>query len=427
MTPRVTDQKKLTLIFVFCCGILLFVFVTASIAQTDSVTLQQAISLAWQNNQVVSISEIEKQQNEIHLKEVQALRYPPFFIRSHYLYAPDNGYSDVVTNGGEYGFQLTTGIPLYDAGIRSTLTHQVSNAIERSSIVVQKSKIDLSFEVRSAYYEIVRARNELQIRRETKQRLDDYSAFLEQLHQGGSVNTNDVLKSRVELNNAIIEVDNATNTLAKDKMALNKLIGKPIKLDIEIAFASVGDTTSLPQFSVENTPDVLLLKREKISAEDDITLAKAERLPTVSVSGDVGWLGVTPSEYRQNFGYSIFLNLDFPIWSWGGIDTRIQQKELSNQIIDKQIELQRRDLELQWNTTITDIQYARNALGGYARNIVEAEKNYLLAKSRFAGGSGSNLEVLDAQRLLVEIKLDYNKTLMELNSSFTTALKLSGQ
>jgi outer membrane protein TolC len=379
--------------------------VTFATAQTDSLSLQKAIDLALKQNQLVTLGEIQMQQNESRLTEVQSARLPFFFLRSHYLYAPENGYSEVVTNGGEYGLQLTTAIPLFDAGVRTATIHQVSNSIERSSLELKKSKIDLTYEVRSAYYEIMRSGNELQIRKETVQRLQDYISFLNQLQQGGNLNASDLMKARVELNNAAIDVESAQQTHLKGRMVLNKLMGNPINQDFEIVSSEVGDTTSLPRFSVDNHPDLLLLRHDRISAEDDISIAKAERLPTVSFAGDVGWLGITPNEYRENFGYSIFLNLDLPLWSWGGIDARIQQKELSQQLIDKQMEIQRRDLELQWNTVISDIKYEQSVLGAYARNITEAEKNYLLAKSRFAGGSGSNLEALDAQRLLVEIKL----------------------
>lgn len=420
-------HHKRKFIEIFLSGCLLLVFAIGANAQVDTISLQQAIESALKKNQLIAIADIEIQQNESHLQEVQATKFPQLLLRSHYLYTPENGYSDVVTNGGEYGLQLTTGIPLYDGGTRSTVIHQASIAVDRSSIELQKSKVDLTYEVRSAYYEIVRAGNELRIRAETKQRLQDYVSFLAQLQRGGNVNASDVMKARVELNNAATDAENARQTVVNSKMLLNRLTGNPIERNFETVSGAMSDTSSMPQFSVENSPSVQLLQHDKLSSEDDLSIAKSERLPTLSVAGDVGWLGVLPTEYRQNLGYSVSLSLDLPLWSWGAIENRIQQKTLSREHIDRQIEMEKRDLELQWYTTLNDIAYARSALSAYAGNIGEAEKNYLLAKSRFAGGSGSNLEVLDAQRLLVEIKLNYNNSLFQLNSAIARALKLSGQ
>ncbi|MGA2623095.1 MAG: TolC family protein [Bacteroidota bacterium] len=420
-------HNKLKFIEILLSGCLHLVLVLCANAQVDTISLQQAIESALTKNQLVAIADIEVRQNESHLQEVQSTKFPQLLLRSHYLYTPENGYSEVVTNGGEYGLQLTTGIPLYDGGTRTTVIHQASIAVDRSTIELQKSKVDLSYEVRSAYYEIVRAGNELQIRTETKQRLQDYVSFLAQLQRGGSVNASDVMKARVELNNATTDAENARQSVVNAKMSLNRLAGNPIERNFEIVSGTMSDTSSMPQFAVENSPSVQLLQHDKASSEDDLSIARNERLPTLSVAGDVGWLGVLPTEYRQNIGYSVSLSLDLPLWSWGAIENRIQQKTLSREHIDKQIELEKRDLELQWYTNLNDIAYARNALSAYASNIGEAEKNYLLAKSRFAGGSGSNLEVLDAQRLLVEIKLNYNHSLFQLNSAIARALKLSGQ
>ncbi len=420
-------HHKQNVIRIFLSGCLPFILVFNANAQIDTVSLQQAIESALKKNQLIAIADIEIRQNESHLQEVQSTKFPQLLLRSHYVYTPENGYSDVVTNGGEYGLQLTTGIPLYDGGTRTTVIHQASIAVDRSSVELQKSKVDLTYEVRSAYYEIVRAGNELRIRAETKQRLQDYVSFLTQLQQGGNVNASDVMKARVELNNAATDAENARQTVVNAKMSLNRLTGNPIGRNFETVSNIMNDTSSMPQFSVENSPSVLLLQHDKQSSEDDLSIAKNERLPTLSVAGDVGWLGVLPTEYRQNLGYSVSLSLDLPLWSWGAIENRIQQKTLSGELIDRQIEMEKRDLELQWCTTLNDIAYARSALNAYASNIGEAEKNYLLAKSRFAGGSGSNLEVLDAQRLLVETKLNYNNSLFQLNSSIARALKLSGQ
>ncbi|TLY31031.1 MAG: TolC family protein, partial [Ignavibacteria bacterium] len=138
-------------------------------------------------------------------------------------------------------------------------------------------------------------------------------------------------------------------------------------------------------------------------------------------------LGIHPHEFRDDVGYSVFLSLDLPIFSWGAINDRIEQRVFDRDQLDAQLELQRRGLETEWRNTLGDVELARKSLVSYRANITEAEKNYLSAKSRFAGGSGSNLEVLDSQRLLEEVKLNFNSTLFQLRASLAGLLKLSGK
>jgi outer membrane protein TolC len=406
---------------------LLVALASTTHSQPVPVSLQQAIDLALLRNPVVAVADLDVRQSESRLRELESTRYPRLSLRSHYLYTPATGYNEVVTNGGEYGLQVGASVPLYDGGNRGATIHEASNGIDHSRLGLEKSKSDLMFDVRTSYYELARALDEVRIREETTQRLEDYVSFLTRMQLGGNASSSDVLKAQVELNEARSDFESARQAVRKDEMALNKVVGNPVEQEITVSRISSADTSTIPLFAVEENFSLRMLQHDAISANDELNIARSERLPILEFAGDAGFLGVEPGEYKNNLGFSVFLALELPLFSWGGIENRIEQKEISRQQIDKQIELQRRDLETQWRTALSDIAYDRHALGSYAANIDNAEKNYLLAKSRFAGGSGSNLDVLDAERLLVQAKLKYNDTFFALNTSLATALKLCGR
>jgi outer membrane protein TolC len=137
-------------------------------------------------------------------------------------------------------------------------------------------------------------------------------------------------------------------------------------------------------------------------------------------------LGINPNEFRNDLGYSVLLSLDFPIFSWGGIENRIRQKEYDYQRAQMQFELQKREIETEWHETINDVRQFERNLADYTRNIKDAENNFLSAKSRFLGGRGSNLEVLDAQRLLLEANLNLNDTYFQLRAACANLIRLKG-
>lgn len=406
---------------------LLLVFTSAGFPQTDTLTLERAISEAHENNRTMTISKIGLRTSQSRIREVKASRLPSLNFHTHYLHAPENGYNEVVTNGGEFGLQLEAGMPLYDGGVKGAQLDEAMNEQERSNVSMNKSAAEIGLAVRIGYYGVLGAREELRIRRETVSRLEDYLSLLEQLRLGGSASQSDVLKARVDRNNARIEVDQAEQALRKSMLELLNTIGSPLDRIVELAQADPEDTASVPSFSIEDNPDVQLLEHERTAATHQITIAKAERLPTLSVAGDVGVLGITPGEYRQDVGYSVLLTLELPLFNWGSTASRIEQKELAWDMLEAQLQLQKRELEKEWRVLLGELGSARRNLANYATNINDAEKNYLAAKSRFAGGSGSNLEVLEAQRLLVEAKLNYNTTLYQLRSGLALALKLCGR
>jgi outer membrane protein TolC len=397
------------------------------LAQVDTISLQEALSLARKNNPAIKIAQAGLSQSESRLREVKAARFPGLSFRSHYLYTPEIGYNEAITNGGEYGVQLETGVPLFDGGVRGAIIDQSSNEIEKSQLGLRKSSADLAFAVRTQYYETLRAEQELTIREETVRRLQEYLTFVNQLRLGGTATESDRLKTQVDLNNARIASDGAQLAAQKSRRLLANLLGYPSGREVEVQPLNAADSSAVPVFAVADNPDLQLLDRERQSALYGVTIAKGERLPTLTLAGDVGALGIHPNEFHHDIGYSIFLSLEMPIFSWGAVDERIEQKELAREQLDAQLLLQQRALETEWRNAVADLELARQNLTRFQDNIAEAERNYLSAKSRFAGGAGLNLEVLDAHRLWVETKLNYNSTLFEFRSSLADLYRLSGK
>lgn len=415
----VVRQSGLLFLFIVSCGPLS--------SQTDTLSLREAIELAQQRNLRIAVSELASKQSESHLREVRSSRYPPLLFRSHYLYAPEPGYNDAVTNGGEYALQLGSGIPLYDGGVRSATIGQAENDLERSGIDVAKSRVDIAYAVRTVYYEILRATDDLRIRRETVERLTDYLALLRQLRLGGVATESDVLKAQVDLNNSLIDDAESENALRRARLGLNNVIGMHTGDSVEVREPGPADSAAEPEFNTEDNLDLRLLQRERTSATFDVTIARAERLPSVTIAGDIGVLGVQPNNFRHDAGYSVLLTLELPLFTWGAVGDRIEQKEYAEQRLEAEVNLERRNLETEWQGAVNDLALARQNLVSTASNILDAERNYLAARSRFAGGSGSNLDVLDAQRLLVEAKLNHNTTLFRMRSALAVMLRLSGQ
>ena len=86
-----------------------------------------------------------------------------------------------------------------------------------------------------------------------------------------------------------------------------------------------------------------------------------------------------------------------------------------------------RELEERWRLTVSDLDIARRSLDAYRKNAAAASDNYLSAKSRFVGGTGSNLEVLDAQRLLMETKLNENTMTFQIRLALANLRRLRGE
>jgi outer membrane protein TolC len=407
-------------------SVLVFLCQLKSYAQADSLSLDKAIELAMDNNQNITLAKQEIEKSRAALKEVTSNLYPSLFGTSHYLYAPENGYDPVVTNGGEYGLQLNANYTLFDGGIRSALINKASVNIEGKKLSLQQTKSEIRYLVRVVYYQISAAKNELAAQRKGVKELSEYLQLLEQLKSGGIASESDVLKAKVDLNNLIISLETVKQIIEKLKLNMNNLLGRKIDEPLEIYESAATDTSTQLDSDLNKMLDLELAQNEAQASSYDINIAKGEKLPQLSITGDAGVLGVKPNYIKQDAGYSFFLSFSVPLFTWGGIDSRIQQAEVSQKQALTNVDLTDRALQTQRLTILSEIELAKKNMINYQSSIKIAEENYLSAEARFKGGSGTNLDVLDAHRLLIQAESDYNASVLHYQTAKASLLRLYG-
>ena len=193
----------------------------------DSLTLNQAISIALKNNLNIEIANKEIRKSRYGVDENNAGLLPSVSGKSHYIYAPENGYDPSVTNGGEYGLQLSADYTLYNGGLNHIAVDKANNSVNLSELNLDKAKSDLILDVRSVYYEIENAAREVKYQTEALNSLNDYYKYLIESKSGGNATQSDVLKTEVDLNNAKINLDEALLNLEKTKKELLNLLFLP--------------------------------------------------------------------------------------------------------------------------------------------------------------------------------------------------------
>ena len=126
-------------------------------------------------------------------------------------------------------------------------------------------------------------------------------------HEAGANPRLDVLRAQVDYQNEQQTLISTTNQLAKDKLALARVIGLPLdqqfsltdtapykpldNLDADAAFAE----------AVRNRKDLQSSEELVKSAESQHKAAVADQYPTASISGDFGDLGTTPGHSHGTF------------------------------------------------------------------------------------------------------------------------------
>jgi outer membrane protein TolC len=240
-------------------------------------------------------------------------------------------------------------------------------------------------------------------------------------HDAGVGTHLDVLRAQVQLQVQEQTLINAENTFAKDKIALNRLIGLPADQEItltdpapyaEYAELSLGDAMKL---AFVRRKDLLSLQAQMEVATKTRKAVRSERLPTLAFDGYYGVLGETTGLYHGVF--SATGKLSVPVFEEGQL--RGEREVADAQVIGlrQQIESLRVAIEAEIRASMLDVESSNELVKVARSNVALATQELQDATDRFTAGVDDNLPVVQAQAVLAAAQSQLVNTLYQYNQS----------
>lgn len=396
--------------------------VSMSSSQT-SLTLEQCLQLARSNSPALRATDDAIRTSELSQSELSTAALPQLKGALGGSYAPvppSFGYDPVISNGGQITGQIMFQQSLYDGGARIVKSDQLRVDAERFAKERRRVERDLTFAVSLTFIEVLRAERETELQQQSVDQLTAYLGLVQRLYNGGNSSYTDVLKTEVQLSTATVALQKAAESTQIARYSLAELIATEVDSSVSV----VGSLENLPDSALttlgNNLAKNIDLSIATLGVERgllEVELTKRERFPDISFTGDAGYLSSIenlrlPSSERVNaLGYAIGVGIEIPIFNWGATGLRVEQRELELDSQRQQMEILRRSLTSEWQKTRLGLANARSRLRTIRMNVIKAEDNFLLTRSKYAGGATLSLEVLAAQQLLTEAKLAELETL----------------
>ena len=165
----------------------------------------------------------------------------------------------------------------------------------------------------------------------------------------------------------------------------------------------------LPSTLLERRPDVRQSEEQLVSANAQIGVARAQQLPTVSLTGYLGSESATLSKFLGS-GSGIFLlgaGLVQPIFDAGRYQARtdaaVARQKQAAAGYQKSVETAFREVA----DALASLRQSTLAEEDYAARAGAARRALAAAKTRYESGYSAYLEVLDAQRTAYDAELAY--------------------
>lgn len=265
--------------------------------------------------------------------------------------------------------------------------------------------------VGGAYLQVIAAQARVQSAQAQLATADALYQQTAQQHGVGLVAQIDVNRSRVQMLTERERLVSLQNDLAKQKINLARMVGLPANDGYDLADnvpftpASTMTVENALQEAFAHRSDLKAAEAQLRAAERSRSAARAERLPSLSLSADYGAIGTNPGNSHGTF--TVAGSLKFPIWQGGRIEGDIEQAQAVLAQRQSEFEDLRSQIEADVRKAYLDLEAARSQVEVAHENIQVSQENLKLTRQRFDAGVADNVEVVQSQESVANADLDY--------------------
>jgi cobalt-zinc-cadmium efflux system outer membrane protein len=305
-------------------------------------------------------------------------------------------------SGLVYSFALVQ--PLELGPLRPSRIELAERGQESSEYALAGTRLAILSAVRRSFYQALRKRSEIGLLAENLRVVEDLRHRIQVRVDVGEVGRLELIRAEAEVVAARTAANSAQLQYVTALSQLRAAVAAPLDANLEIE-GDVAPATTVPtldalrQEVLDRHPLLALARSEVRRAEARLTYETALRIPQPSVRAEVDRPPDTPT-YR--------LGIEFPLPLWNRREGPIA--EASAQLRQAQALAQSREVEIlaSLESAYGRYQTARQQLAAFEQGLLrEGEEALRAAQTAYQLGERGILEVLDAQRVLRTVSLDF--------------------
>lgn len=394
-------------------------------------TLDDAIRAAVRSNHDLAAARFEVGRADARLREAwgyampsidltgqytRAIKKPVFFFPNIFdTTASKRGQVMAIEIGSTNSFimSMTVSQVLFNAAVITGVgTAKIYSQAARE--VYRAKEVETITAVRKAFYAVLLAAEVRAMLYSNLRNAEENVKNASILAAQGLISEYDKLRAEVGLANIRPEVIRAEGNYDLALNTLKATIGVPYSDTIEVVgsleFAPVVERT-LPEATtavIEANPSLAALRHQVEVNEAIATVERSNYLPSLAAFGNYQFqaqkndLRISTRDFINSAQVGLALSLN--VFNGFRTAARVEQAELDVRKTEEQIALTENALKTAVQSTLTSLRRARERVEAQERTVEQAEKGYRIATTRFKTGSGTQLEVNDAQLALTTAK-----------------------
>lgn len=303
--------------------------------------------------------------------------------------------------------------------------------VDVASLEAEVTKRDVMATAGLLYMEAIRAEAAVKARQADIDLSEQLLKLAQDRKKAGVATGLDVTREEVQLENTRQRLLVAHNDLESAKLNLIRALGIDFNVTMTLTdpliLAKVEPQSPETALTVarENRAELKAQRsRQKLSSLS-LSSVTSERIPSLSVNGDYGWIGVKPDDALAT--RSVGLMLSVPIFDGGQREgrisetrSRVRQESLRMKDVSDQVTLEVRSALLTLDSSTQQVAVAE-------KGIELALKELTFARDRYAAGLSTNIEVTNAQTSVARARDNMIEALFRFNASRINLARAKGE
>ena len=378
--------------------------------------LQNLIAMALENNQSLRISSLTVEQLQKQFRIQRAARLPSLdgegaFDRQRVPESVSQTERDMITEQYKVGL----GVSAWELDFFGRIDSLSESALQQylaSKSARDSAQLVLISDVANSWFSWQAAREQYLLAKETRESREDSYQLIDKRFNSGLASELDLRQAEMAVHEARVLEAQYLQQANQQFTTLQVLTGSSLdKLEWQADWDTMGTLRDIPANLSSDVllqrPDVLQAEHQIQSANADIGAARAAFFPRISLTAGLGLTGTAPAQLSESGSryWQIAPQFSIPLLDWGvnraNLDIAKLQKDINianyQDVVQRAFKEVRDEMEARY--TLDDQIEAQNDLTQASARSVE------LARHRFDVGVDSYLDVLDAQRSLINSQL----------------------
>ena len=320
----------------------------------------------------------------------------------------------------DYQFSMSLSLPLFTGGRLTSGFKQAKYGLLSSEEVFRQSNHVTVFNAKQAFFGCLLAKYFVKVAEEAVEVAEKHLKNVKTMYEVGMASKFDLLRSEVEVANLKPRLIKARNNLQVAELNLKTLLGldlsQPLEIKGELTYEPVEpDLEACLMRAQQNRPEIKQVGYQKKIAGEMFKIARASKLPTVSVQGQYNFWA-DKFNFKEDTWQSYYaVNLVFTVPIFNGFAASAQMAQ--SQAMIREFELTQKGLmetiRFEVRQSILNLKVAQESLLSQEKNVEQAQESLRIAELNYSEGLATSLDVSSAQAALSQAKTNYSQALYD--------------